>query len=108
MTRHSSKPNKLRNVFKDKSSARSTFMPFFSKSYRANKQILYRPFSLIELKFHTSQMNNADASRFFRHVPSIKRACKFPIIGSFHCDNRTVYITNAWEPKNAATLKLTS
>ena len=53
-------------------------------------------------------MNNADATWLFRHVPSINNACKFQLICSFHCDIRIVYITNAWEPKNATTLKLTS
>ena len=37
---------------------------------------------------------------------SINSACKFKLIGSLHCDNRTVYITNAWDFKNAMRLKL--
>ena len=53
-------------------------------------------------------MNNADATWLFRHVPSINSACKFQLIRNLHCDNHAVYITNAWELKNATTLKLTS
>ena len=60
------------------------------------------------LNFHKTQMNSTDATWFFRHVPSINSACKFQLIGSLHdCDNYKlqIYITNAWELKNAATQK---
>ena len=79
-----------------------------NKFYIFISQRHLRPSSLTEIKFHKSQMNNANATWLFRYVPYLNSACKFQLIGTLHCDNRTVYITKAWGIKNAATLKLTS
>ena len=49
-------------------------------------------------------MNNTDATWHFRDVPFINSACKFQLIGSLHCDNRTIYIKNACKLQNAAAL----
>ena len=77
-------------ILRDKSSARSNFMPWSWKSFTANKQSLYRNiiFALIE---HESQINSVATTRRFRHVPSVISACKFQLLGNLHCDNRTVY-----------------
>ena len=84
------------------------FEKLYSNYTNFISQCHFRPFSLIELKLHKSQTNSIDATWRFGHVPSINCACKFQLIRSLHCDNRTVYITNAWELKNVATLNLTS
>ena len=49
-------------------------------------------------------MNNTDATRLFRHLPSINNACKFQLIGNLHCDNRTAYIKKCmWTSKYCGT-----
>ena len=66
--------NHVLAVLRDKSSARSNFMSWFSKCFTANKETVsqrhHRPRFLIELKFHKSHTNNADATWLSRHVPS--------------------------------------
>ena len=82
-------------ILKDKSSARSTFMPWSSKSFTAKTNFISKchlqPFNLIELKFHNSHMNNADATWVFRHVPSINSACKISVNRQF-----TLHILLCW------------
>ena len=88
--------------------------PLFSvvfETLTTNKQNLYRNVIFDHFPFHKSQMSNADTEWHFRHVPSINRACKFPLIGGLHSDNCTDYITNAYgnlKCRNTKTDELTT